>query len=276
VSRVRLATLLAAVLVAAAANAQPVPTHRKVAVLEFRGGVQQAAGLGNQLAERLKRTAALTVMGPVEARQRVPRIDAEVARCGGEGPCLSRIGEQIEVDEILLVGISKLGDVVLALQRIDVSSQKATNQLSEVLPADEGIDDRKLSGWLKQLYPPDVFKRYGSIVVTANVDGALVTINGQERGETPLEGPVKVLAPRGYRVDVTKPGFVPFVARIDVPPDAKVEVRAELSREQGQVPWYKRWWPWAIAGGLIAAAAVTVLVIELRPDMSTVMGSIGR
>jgi hypothetical protein len=206
----------------------------------------------------------------------VPRIDAEVARCGGEGPCVAKIGEQLDVDEIMLVGISKLGDVVLALQRIDVSTQKATNQLSEVLPADEEIDDRKLSGWLKQLYPPDVFKRYGFIVVTANIDGAGVTINGQERGETPLEGPIRVLAPRGYRVDVTKRGFTPFVARIDVPPDAKVEVRAELSREQGQVPWYKRWWPWAIAGGLIAAAAVTVLAVELQPDMSQVMGMIGR
>jgi hypothetical protein len=268
------ALLLSACLLSpSAAQAQP---RRKVAVLEFRAGVEQARNLAARLSERLKKTAALTVMSPIEARQKHARIDAEVARCAGEAPCLSRIGALLEVDEILLVGISKLGDVVLALQRIDVEGQKVAGQLSEMLPPSEELDDNKLGGWLKQLFPPEVFKRYGYIVVTANVEGATVALNGQERGETPLEGKIKVLAPRTYRVELSKPGFTPFNARIDVPPDATVEVRAEMSPESGPVPWYKRWYLWAIVGGLAIGAAVGVAAYSLQPDMSVVMGYIQR
>src|SRR5207249_3258225 len=153
--------------------------RRKVAVVEFRGGVEQAAGLAQRLADRLKKTAALTVLSPIEARQRLGRIDAEVARCAGDEGCLAKLGTRLDVDEA-----------------------KVMAQLSEVLPPSEEIDDKKLGAWLKQLYPPEVFKRYGFIVVTANIDGAMVTINGQEKGETPLEGKVRVLAPRSYRVDL--------------------------------------------------------------------------
>ncbi len=250
--------------------------RRRVAVLEFRGGVEQAAGLAQRLADRLKKTAALTVVSPVEARQRRARIDAEVARCAGDEKCLARVGAELEVDEVLLVGISKLGDVVLALQRIDVGEQKVSAQLSEVLNPDEEVDDKKLAGWLKQLYPPEVFKRYGYIVVTANVEGAAVTINGMDKGETPLEGKVRVLAPRSYRVDLSKSGFTPFAARIDVPPDATVEVRAEMVREEGPVPWYKRWWLWAILGAAVAGGAIGFTVYALQPDNTHVMGFIQR
>lgn len=266
---------LVAALLAAAAPARA-ETRRKVAVLEFRGGVEQAKGLAQRLADRLKKTAALTVLSPIEARQRVARIDAEVARCAGDEKCLAHLGASLEVDEVLLVGISKLGDVVLALQRIDVPEQKVAAQLSEVLNPDEEADDKKLGGWLKQLYPPDVFKRYGFIVVTANVEGALVTINGQEKGETPLEGKVRVLAPRSYRVDLAKTGFTPFAARIDVPPDATVEVRAEMAREEGPIPWYKRWWLWAILGAAVAGGAIGFTVYALQPDASHAMGFIQR
>jgi hypothetical protein len=263
--------LLVALSFASPARAAP-PARRKVAVLEFRGGVEQAAGLAQRLADRLKKTAALTVMGPLEARQTISRIDSEVAQCQGEAACLAKLGTKLEVDEVLLLGISKLGDVVLALQRIDVETRSVAGQLSEVLPPTDEVDDKKLLGWLKQLYPPDTFKRYGFIAVTANVDGATVTINGQEKGETPLDGKLKVLAPRAYRVDLTKDGFTPFAARIDVPPDATIEVRAEMSRDQGTVPWYKRWYLWAIVGGVVAASAIGVLVYEVQPDTSHVNG----
>ncbi len=212
----------------------------------------------------------------MEARRRFAPADAQVGRCANDAACLARLGTALEVDEILLVGLSKLGDVVMALQRIDVESATVTAQLTEVLPDDGALSDDRLGGWLKRLFPPAVFKRYGFIVVTANVAGADVTINGQSKGETPLDGKLKVLAPRSYRVELHKPDFAPFAARIDVPPDATVEVRAELGRAAAPTPWYKRWYPWAIFGGVVAAGAAVSLVFALQPDQTTVMGFIQR
>jgi len=71
--------------------------------------------------------------------------------------------------------------------------------------------------------------RFGSIAITTNVDGAKVMINGKEGGVTPLAGHLKVPAPASYDVSLAKKGYLPFSARINVPPDATVEVRAELT-----------------------------------------------
>jgi hypothetical protein len=249
--------------------------RKKVAVLEYRAGVSVYRQMADRLATALRKNAALVVVDPAEARRRLPRVDAEAGRCAGDATCLSQLGAQLGVEEVLLVGISQLGDVVLALQRIDVLRGKVGPQLSETLEGDEP-DDARLLGWLKQLYPPEVFKRYGFISVITSVDGAAVKINTQVRGDTPLGAPLKVIAPRSYRVDLEKSGYLPFSASIDVLPDATVEVRAELSPEAAPLPWYKRWYVWAIVGGVVAAGAIGTAVYLARPDDMHVSGFIMR
>ncbi len=265
---------LAGLALVLALRAQAAP-HRQVAVLEFRGGVEQAAAIGERLAEQLAKSAALRIVGPIEARQKSPQTDAAVASCAGDATCLARLGRELQVDEILLVGVSKLGDLVLALQRIDVGEGRAIGQLSQVL-ADPEVSDELLLSWLHQLYPPDVFKRYGFIVVTANLAGATVTVNGQGRGETPLEEKLTVLAPRIYRVELTRPGYIPFEARIEVPPDGTVEVRAELQLQTPPVRWYNRWYVWAITGAVVAGAAAGAMAYALQPDRGHVEGFVQR
>jgi hypothetical protein len=59
---------------------------------------------------------------------------------------------------------------------------------------------------------------------------------------------------------LTKNGFAPFEAGIDVLPDATVEVRAKMVRETAPIPWYKRWYVWAAVGGAVAVAGIAVAV----------------
>jgi PEGA domain-containing protein len=229
--------------------------RRRVAVLEFRGGVERAPDLGSAIAKRMQKTAALDVIDPQEARRRAVDVDAEVARCAGDPDCTARVGGRLDVDEVLLVAMSQLGAVVLSLQRVDVLSGKATGSpVSAVLPATGPGGDDQIDGWLRQLYPPTVFKRYGYLSIRARVDGAVVKLNGLVQGETPLEGRIKLAAPKAYIVTVTKPGRVSSSARIDVVPDGTVEWTAELPEAEGPLPWYKRWYTWAIAGAVAAAA----------------------
>lgn len=246
---------LAVLVIAAAAQAQPKAARRSVAVLEYRAGAKGGAGIGERIARLLQSSAALEVIGPQEARRRAgAKLDADVARCAGEPMCIGAIGEQLRADEVLLIGVSQLGNVVLALQRIDARKGVAGARLAESLPPDtEPLDDEML-GWLRQLYPPDVFKRYGAIKVVADVSGANVQLNGEGQGKTPITAPLTVRAPATYKVRVAKAGHVPFEATIDVLPDATVEVQARLPREAGKVPWYQRWYVWAAVGGAVAAA----------------------
>jgi hypothetical protein len=251
-------TLLSVLLCAQALAQQP--AKKTVAVLEYRAGAKGVTGIGERLAKLLKANAAFDVIDPQEARRRNTRVDAEVARCSGEAMCIGSVGERMGADEVLLIGVSQLGDVVLAMQRIDARRGESGARLAESLPADsEPLDDEVL-GWLRQLYPPEAFRRYGAIQVLADVDGAQVSLNNDAMGKTPIDHPLQVRAPATYRLRIDKPGYAPFQAKIDVLPDATVEVRASLQTRTGPTPWFKRWYVWAAVGGAIAVAGASVAI----------------
>jgi len=251
------------------------PGRKTVAVLEYRSGAKGAIGIGERLAQALASTAALDVIGPQEARRRAgARIDADVARCAGEPMCIGALAESLGAQEVLLVGVSQLGDVVLAMQRIDAKRGVAGARLAESMAPDAQPLDEEVLHWLKQLFPPEVFKRYGHIKILTEVRGADVRLNGERTGKTPLDEPVKVRAPGSYKVRVSKPGFIPFEASIDVLPDAIVEINPTLVREEGRVPWYKRWYVWAAVGGAVAIAGVSVGVYYGTRVDETPMGFI--
>ena len=57
---------------------------------------------------------------------------------------------------------------------------------------------------------------------------------------------------------------MPFQARVDVLPDANVEVHATLVKESKDAPWYKRWYVWATVGGAVAAGGAATAIISAR------------
>lgn len=265
---------LIALLCASVAHAEE---RRTVAVLEYRAGARGARDIGLKLARLLRDTASLNIVDGQEARRKLgPKVDNEVARCGGDAMCVGAIGEQLGADEVLLVGVSQLGDLIIALSRIDARRGQAGARLAESLPADKEITDEQALGWLRQMYPPEVFRRYGSIAIDADQPGAAVTLNNAAAGKTPLPEPVKVRAPATYDLRVAKSGFVTFQARVDVLPDANVAVHATLVKETREVPWFKRWYVWAIVGGVVAAgAAGTAIYFGTRVE-STPLGYVQR
>jgi hypothetical protein len=247
---------------------------RTVAVLEYRAGAKGAVGIGDRLAQLLKANAAFEIIDPQEARRRAPRIDAEVAKCGGDAMCVGAIGERLGASEVLLIGVSQLGDVVLAMQRIDAKRGESGARLAESLPPDtEPLDDEVL-GWLRQLYPPEAFRRYGAIQVTADVNGAQVSLNGEPSGKTPIAQPLAVRAPATYKLKIEKRGYAPFEAKIDVLPDSTIEVRASLQAQNLPTPWYKRWYVWAAVGGAVAITGASLAIYYGTRSDETPLGFI--
>jgi hypothetical protein len=242
--------------------------RKSVVVLEYRAGARGAPNIGLRLAAVLRKHAALDVIDVAEARRRMgARVDAEVARCSGEAMCTGALGEQLGATEVLLVGVSQLGDVVIALQRIDSKRGQAGARLAESMAPDSDPTDDELLSWLRQLFPPEAFRRFGAIQIVTDVAGARISLNGADEGATPLGRPLRVPAPAAYRLRLDKIGYAPFQARIDVLPDATVEVRASLVRDTGPTPWYKRWYVWAIVGGAAAAAGAGIAIYYgTRPD----------
>jgi hypothetical protein len=266
-----LVALLVVLLVPAVARAADAPDgKRAVAVLEYRSGSSALPGIEERIAELLRSQTSLAVIGAEEARKAYgSKLDADVVECAGEASCIARIGAKVDAEEVLLVGISEFGDVILTLQRINVKKRKVAMRIAEALApdADPGADD--LTGYVRRVMPESDFLQYGTIRVAANLAGADVYVGKEKRGTTPIEA-LRVLAPATYELRLTKKGYTAFQAKVVVPPDATVEVDARLTREgAGGGAWYTRWWVAAIAG-VVVAGAVGVGVWAMQDDPTSV------
>ena len=238
-----------------------VQARPSIAVLEYRANAKGALALGQRFSQLLTRSIAADIIELEEARRRLgTKLDAEVARCGSHLHCLASIGNGLGASEVLLIGVSQLGDVVVSLQRIDTNRVEIVGRLAESVAADAEPSEAELLGWLKRLYPVEYFMRYGEITISANVEGAKVSLNGNDRGRTPLERGLRMRAPASYRLRVERGGYVPFEARVDLVPEAKMDVKATLVRAEGPTPWFKRWYVWAAVGGAAVIVVGTVAV----------------
>jgi hypothetical protein len=236
---------------------------RTIAVLEYRAGVRAAPELAEGMAAELGRLTSHKVVAPAEARLQLGAgIDAEVARCKGDAQCISRIGARLTCDEVILIGVSQLGDLILAIQRIDVDSSRVLSRLADSLAAKQRVRPNDLRAYLRRLLPASDFKRYGQIVIKTDGVGDEVFLDEISRGKTPL-APLKVPAPGRYAVRVTRAGHGDFIARLDVLPEATVEVTPTLSRRVAPTRWFQQWWVWALVGGAVTAAATTAVVVTV-------------
>jgi len=258
-----------AVLVAVApARAEPDPGRRKVAVLEYRAGSTALPGIEGRIAALLRKQTSLQIVDADEARKAYgSRLDADVVACAGDSACIAKVGNKIGVREVLLVGVSEFGDVILTLQRIDVKRRDVAMRIAEALAAEADPSDGDLGGYLRRVLPESDFLRHGTIKVSANLAGAEVYVDAERRGTTPIDT-LTVRAPATYDLRLTKRGYTPFSARVAVPPDGEVEVTARLTREGGGA-WYTKWWVAAIAG-VVVAGGVGVGIYMAQDDPTSV------
>lgn len=232
---------------------------RKIAVLEYRAGSSVLPRVDERVAGILRKKTSLTVIDGDDARRRYGgHLDRKIVGCAGDTACIAGIGQALGASEVVLVGISQFGDVILTLQRIDVGKRRVLMRVAEALSQGAEPDDDDLLRYLQRVLPRSDFLRFGMIRIHANVKGATVVIGDRERGRTPVE-PVRVKAPATYDIRLTKPGYVPFRASVAVPPDAEVQVEPVLSLEVDNA-WYKRWWVLALAGTVTAGAVTTVIL----------------
>ena len=265
-TRIALALCLGFAAITAAApraHGDPDP-RRKVSVLEYRAGSSALPGIAGRVVTTLSRLTSLAVLGPDQTRALYgDHLDQVLVKCAGEAACVAKIGQKIAAAEVILVGVSELGDVILTMQRIDVASREVTGRIADSLAARSAPSDAQILGYVERLLPPGDFLRYGVIDIVANLAGAAVSVGGQSRGVTPV-GALKLPAPASYDIRIEKPGYLPFATRIALPPDGEIKVEAELARRGAETAWYQRWYVLAAAGAVVAGAAGTTIYFATR------------
>ncbi|ACY18076.1 PEGA domain-containing protein [Haliangium ochraceum] len=241
---------------------------RTVAVLVYRAGVDALPAIDARVAELLRDKTSLSIVDAADARrQRGSRLDDELGRCAGDAVCIARLGRALGAADVVLVGVSQFGDVILTLSRIDVEAREVHGRVAEALAPEIVPDEEALLGYLRRVMPRRDFLRYGVLRIEANIAGATVYVDATEHGSTPIE-PLRVPAPERYELQIVKDGFMPFEASTLVPPDSEVVVRANLSRAEEL--WYKRWWVWTLAG-VAVAGTTTAIVLATQRDVPVVV-----
>ena len=257
------------------AHADPDP-KRKVIVLEYRAGSSALPGIAARLVGIIAKQTSLDVLGPDQTRTIYgEHLDQVIVKCAGDAECVARIGQRVGAADVILIGVSELGDVILTMQRIDVARRSVEARIADSLAAGAAPSDDQLELYMTKLLPPGDFLRFGVIDIVASEAGALVTVGGQQRGETPIP-PLKLHAPANYDVRVEKRGFVPFTTRVRLPPDAELKVNATLQRPGGAPSWWQHWYVLAGAGIIVAGAAGTTIYFATKTtsDRVPVMGTV--
>ncbi len=251
----------------AIAHADPDP-KRKVSVLEYRSGSSAMPGIAKHLLAEMGKQTSLQLLGQDQTRTIYgDQLDQALVKCAGDAECIAMIGKKVGASEVILVGVSELGDVILTLQRIDVPGKTVITRVADSLAAGSSPSDDQINGYLARLLAPGDFVRYGMIDIVANLAGASVTVGGESRGLTPIQ-PLKLHAPATYQIRVEKTGYVPFTTKVALPPDGEIKVEAELSRRGAGGAWYQRWYVLAGAGLLVAGAAGTAIYFGTRDGVN--------
>lgn len=265
--RSALLCLFIVLIVGAPAHADPNP-HRKIIVLEYRAGSSAVPNVSDRLVALLGKRTSLRVLGLDQTRVEYGgHLDQVIVKCQGEAACVARIGQKVNASEVVLVAISELGDVILTVQRIDVATHAVTSRIAETLTANQAPTDAQLDAYLVRLLPAGDFLRFGTIDVVANLAGAGVWIGGEHRGVTPIK-PLTLKAPATYTIRVEKDGYVPYATKVDLPPDGRIKVEAELGK-RGATAWYQHWYVLAAAGVIVAGATGATIYYATHQSTST-------
>lgn len=176
-----------------------------------------------------------------------------------ETQCLADVGKLLRADRVIAGALDAAegGATVFSLTLVDPEGPVILERVAytwrsdpaELVELARPAADRLLFGKQAESF-------VGDVEILAP-EGAGVVIDDRELGAAPLP-PVRGLAIGAHRVEVRKPGFVPWGRDIAITQGETQIVQVDLVDEASLQPWYARWYVWgsAIAGVAVVGASV--------------------
>jgi hypothetical protein len=286
------AALLAALhssLIAPAMNAQSTP---RVAALDLvvRGLPAETGQSASDAVRRaLSRSARVQLVPRPALKLRAMLLALGCARL--DEACLSKIGKQLEVSMVVSGELEKtpLG-LGLRLQRFDVATGRvARREERDLAGADAAAGLADAAEDLAALLAGETLQLH----VESQVEGAVVLVNGQPIGTTPItvtEG----LRAGTNEVLVRLRGHEDFTTKVVVRPGKPARLQATLKPALAtslpldgdkkpphappppgpseEAPFYKKWWFWTIVGAAVAGGTTAAVVLRRGGERAPTVG----
>lgn len=253
----------------AAAEAEPIrvdgvsPTPRdRIATFTVRGDGVRTPLIAFQ--ERARRVIEAHMHAEiVSMREALSRggasLNRRLAGCQADPKCYADlIGRTVDARYLLVITATHLDDLRLVGARLlDLEAQTILGESIEEVPAGQ-TDLDAVAARIRACIPAKRWEPFGSLVVDVPVEGAQVSLQGRLVGNTPLPE-IGYLYPGTYRVEVSKPGFLPASTQVAIRQGirARAQVRLQAPEEEsgGSV------WLWVGLGALVVAGAAATGVV---------------
>jgi hypothetical protein len=274
-----LAGLLLVATPAAAADTRP-----RLAVLDLvaNGASKElASATGGVVANELDRLGVFKVVTS-DAIRALLALEKQRQMLGcTDASCLTEIGGALGVDYLVSGKVSRLAAgreaperLTLELTLSSVRSGQGEGSAIETAGS-EGELQGRVARAVGKLVARVLAGRSGTLVVASSEAGAVVKVDEQVKGTTPLQGVIPV--PSGtHALSVEKDGFVAFQKEIQVLPGKLTEERAALAPSPDFIRSYEsrqkklRVGAWIASGLAVAGATAAIL---LQADASRLYGN---
>lgn len=276
--------LTVTLVVAAAAPSAPTGTRPKLAVLDFtaRGATKELAGAAAGIAaNELDRMATFHVVTSDAIRNMLAfEKQRQMLGCADSG-CMAEIGGALGVDWLVSGSVTRLGagggvPETYSLELTLTSVRRASREGSVIESArTESELVQKTGKAAQRLVAKILAGRAGRLVVTLEEAGAVVKVDDQAKGTTPLRGPITL--PSGpHQLVVEKRGFVAYQKDVQVEAGKLEEERVTLVPSPDFVREYEsrqkklRLGAWISTGVAVAGLATAV---ALQVSASSLYGN---
>ncbi len=245
-----------------------------VAVLDLR------AGKGTEGIARALTTLVTTEIGARPGWRAVSRnelktllahqADQRLLGCD-EAACTADIGKLAQAKRVVFgsVEMAEGGAAVFSLTLVDTTDTPVILQRVAYTwkSAVDDMVDLARSAVDRLVLGKKAAALAGSVEILSPA-GASVVIDDKELGQAPVK-PVHDLAIGPHRIEVRKPGYVPFGKDVAVNADETQVVQVDLVDEASLQPWYARWYVWGSALAGVVVVGGTVAAVGTYEYLST-------
>lgn len=200
-------------------------------------------------------------------------VEAQQLGCT-EPSCLMDLGKLSAAEKMVTARIARIGDdLVFTLELVDLVNGLVIGRQAASWKGDPRGLVELCRPYLARLIEGSGADHYqGQLQVLASEDDALVHLDTQEVGRTPIELYPNIPIGR-HRVQVKKPGFLLYDQDVVINHRETTLLQVELIDEDTLTPWYRRWWVWTGAAALVAGAVTTGVLLQNHDTTATFDGA---
>jgi hypothetical protein len=232
--------------------------------------------IASQLQELLRAELARVVGQSVPSREAVDKValgNARLQSCTADPACLVPLAHAFKATRVVAGNVGGLADSYVVNLKLVGEDGRELRRVAATMRGspEELIAEIRVAA--VRLVAPE--RLTGAIEIISDVPGAVVTLDGNPSGTTPLVGPLDKIPVGVHKLSVTREGFSSFEEDVPVrfekttqvmvrqPALSKKAQREERRRQHGELPVYTRWYVWTgVAVGAVAAGLVIGFLVH--------------